>query len=178
MPLRYLLQRIGAFILIVWAAATINFAVPRLASVDPVREQMLQAVAVGDPARNRWTKSSSPTTNGSPRPADLEAIRALSLRHGQIQLWVFDHPISHACVIDDHESLAVDHHSCHGLDADCIHAGESLRAILAWPRAPKFTRFLAPPILTFSAVPYYLLGLTLIYVLAFTWRFFSAGRRL
>src|SRR6476620_935865 len=47
MPLRYLLQRVGAFLLIVWAAAKINFAVPRFSSVDPVREQMLQAVAVG-----------------------------------------------------------------------------------------------------------------------------------
>src|SRR5690242_5743704 len=47
MPLRYLLQRLGAFFLIVWAAATINFVIPRLSSVDPVRERMAQAAAVG-----------------------------------------------------------------------------------------------------------------------------------
>ena len=47
MPVRYVIGRLITFLVIVWAAATINFAVPRLSSVDPVREQMLQAVSVG-----------------------------------------------------------------------------------------------------------------------------------
>src|SRR5687768_10974444 len=47
MPTSYLLQRLGVFVLIVWAAATINFIVPRLADVDPVRERLLQAVGSG-----------------------------------------------------------------------------------------------------------------------------------
>ena len=47
MTLRYVLGRLGAFVLIVWAAATLNFAMPRLASVDPVREQMLTATTGG-----------------------------------------------------------------------------------------------------------------------------------
>ena len=45
----------------------------------------------------------------------------------------------------------------------------------AWPRAPKIIHALAPPLLTLSAIPYYLLGLTLIYLLAFTWRIFPLG---
>jgi peptide/nickel transport system permease protein len=34
---------------------------------------------------------------------------------------------------------------------------------------------LAPPLLTLSAIPYYLLGLTLIYLFAFTWQVFPLG---
>src|SRR5204863_6479265 len=45
--------------------------------------------------------------------------------------------------------------------------GSFLGAILAWPRAPRFLQYLLPPLLTLSAVPYYLLGLVLLYVLAF-----------
>src|SRR4051794_20405198 len=40
-------------------------------------------------------------------------------------------------------------------------------ALLAWPRAPVFIQFLFPPLLTFSAIPFFLLGLVLIYLFAF-----------
>src|SRR5438093_1189143 len=45
--------------------------------------------------------------------------------------------------------------------------GTFLGAVLAWPRAPRFLQYLLPPLLTLSAIPYYLLGLVLLYVLAF-----------
>jgi peptide/nickel transport system permease protein len=53
--------------------------------------------------------------------------------------------------------------------------GSLIGALLAWPRAPRFIHALAPPLLTLSAIPYYLLGLTLIYFLAFRWRAFPLG---
>jgi len=45
--------------------------------------------------------------------------------------------------------------------------GTVLGALLAWPRAPRFIHLLFPPLLTFSAIPYFLLGLLLLYVFAF-----------
>jgi peptide/nickel transport system permease protein len=45
--------------------------------------------------------------------------------------------------------------------------GSFLGAVLAWPRSPRFLQYLLPPLLTLSAVPYYLLGLVLLYILAF-----------
>src|SRR6185312_3688064 len=44
--------------------------------------------------------------------------------------------------------------------------GTLLGALISWPRAPKFLQFFVGPLLTFSAVPYYLLGLILVYVFA------------
>jgi peptide/nickel transport system permease protein len=41
--------------------------------------------------------------------------------------------------------------------------GNVLGAILAWPSAPKFLNFVMPPILMMSAIPYFLLGLILVY---------------
>ena len=35
------------FLLIVWAGATINFLMPRMAPVNPIRERLLQAVSFG-----------------------------------------------------------------------------------------------------------------------------------
>jgi peptide/nickel transport system permease protein len=45
--------------------------------------------------------------------------------------------------------------------------GSLLGALLAWPRSPRVLQYLLPPLLTLSAIPYYLLGLVLLYVLAF-----------
>jgi peptide/nickel transport system permease protein len=57
--------------------------------------------------------------------------------------------------------------------------GTFLGALLAWPRAPHFIQFLFPPLLTFSAIPFFLLGLLLIYVFAFRlpWLPLSGGYR-
>ena len=47
MSLNYVFRRFGVFLLIVWAGATINFLMPRLAPVNPIRERLLQAVSFG-----------------------------------------------------------------------------------------------------------------------------------
>ncbi len=43
-------------------------------------------------------------------------------------------------------------------------------ALLAWPKAPKCLHYILPLVLTLSAVPYYLLGLVLLFIFAFTIR--------
>jgi len=47
MPIGYVLRRIGVFFLVIWAAATINFAIPRLSPADPIKEQTLTATTIG-----------------------------------------------------------------------------------------------------------------------------------
>jgi peptide/nickel transport system permease protein len=46
--------------------------------------------------------------------------------------------------------------------------GTLLGALMAWPRAPRILRFGIPPLMGLSAIPYYLLGLILVYLLALT----------
>lgn len=45
--------------------------------------------------------------------------------------------------------------------------GTILGGLSTWPRAPRFLTYLLPPLFAFSAVPYYLLGVLLVYVFAF-----------
>ena len=47
MPADYLVRRIAVFFIIVWAGATINFFMPRMAPVNPIRERLLQALSFG-----------------------------------------------------------------------------------------------------------------------------------
>ncbi|MBM3190267.1 MAG: ABC transporter permease, partial [Chloroflexi bacterium] len=48
---RYLVRRLGVFFLVIWLAATVNFVMPRLAPVNPIRERLLQAVSQGGAAK-------------------------------------------------------------------------------------------------------------------------------
>jgi peptide/nickel transport system permease protein len=50
--------------------------------------------------------------------------------------------------------------------------GTLVGAIIGWTRSPRALRFLVLPLLVFSSIPYYLLGLLLVYALAVTHPFF------
>jgi peptide/nickel transport system permease protein len=53
--------------------------------------------------------------------------------------------------------------------------GNLLGALLGWPRSARFVRWLVPVLMPLSAIPYYLLGLVLLFVLAFTFKLFPLG---
>ena len=48
----------------------------------------------------------------------------------------------------------------------------SAAAMIAWPRSPKILEWFLAPMLTLAAIPYYLLALILVYVFAFTLKWF------
>jgi peptide/nickel transport system permease protein len=53
--------------------------------------------------------------------------------------------------------------------------GSLAGALLGWPRVPRFVHFLFPPLLVLSAVPYFLLGIALLFIFAFKWSWFPIG---
>jgi peptide/nickel transport system permease protein len=176
MPLRYLLARLGTFVLIVWAAATINFAVPRLSSVDPVREQMLQAVAIGGASSQSMDEviKSYEKRFGLDQPLWKQYVRYIwDMARFDFGVSITRFPTSVSAMIFNALPWTIVLVTISTLIAFAL--GTLIGALLAWPRAPKFIHVLAPPLLTLSAIPYYLLGLTLIYVFAFRWRTFPLG---
>ena len=54
-------------------------------------------------------------------------------------------------------------------------AGSFFGAMMAWPRAPGFMQRFVPMFMVLSAVPYYLLGLILVYIFAFVMRLLPLG---
>ena len=176
MPLRYLLQRVGAFFLIVWAAATINFAVPRLSSVDPVREQMLQAVSIGGSSSQSMDEvvKSYEKRFGLDQPLWKQYVRFLwDMARFDFGFSITRFPTRVSAMILKALPWTLVLVTVATLIAFALVS--LLGALMAWPRAPRFIHALAPFLLTLSAIPYYLLGLTLIYFFAFTWRIFPLG---
>ena len=176
MRLEYVARRFGIFLLIVWMAATINFLIPRLSPANPVRERLLQAVAQGGAqiAAMEDLVKSYEARFGLDQPLWIQYIRYLSdlarLDFG-VSITRFPTPVMDMIMAALPWSIALVTVST--LLAFAL--GSLFGALLAWPRAPRALRAFVPPFLTLSAIPYYLLGLILIYLLAFTLKWLPLG---
>lgn len=170
---KYLIRRIGLFILVLWGAATINFIIPRLSPTDPIRAR-LSAMAVQsgfvqsgveDMVRAYQAKF------GLDQPIYLQYLRYLK----DMFTFNFGYSLSlyPARVLDlilNALPWTIGLLSMATLLAFLV--GTLSGALMAWPRTPRAFKSLAGPFLTLSAVPYYLLGLILLYIFAFTLKLF------
>ena len=175
MRIGYVFRRLGVFLLVIWAAATINFAIPRLSPVDPIRESLLRVTSMGagQSGMDVLTKTFAERF-GLDQPVWKQYLNYLvdsaqmnfgfsitffPTRAGDIILGALPWTILLVGVAT----------------ALTFVLGTMLGAFMAWPKAPGVVRVLGPPLLTLSAIPYYLLGLILIYVFAFLTKAFPLG---
>lgn len=164
----YVIRRIGVFLIIVWVAATINFIGPRLTGQDPVKDRIMEQALQGgyvQQGMNEMAKVYS-AKFGLDRPLWEQYVTYL----GDVARLNFGYSITnYPKTVNEMIGEALPW-TIGLLGVSTIIAfllGTFLGAIMAWPRSPRFVQFLLPPLLTFSAVPYYLLGLVLLYFLAF-----------
>ena len=173
MNLAYLATRVGSFFLIVWLAATINFFLPRLGNIDPISQMLVEQAATG----------------GSLQTGLDEMIDTYNEKFGlNTPVWKqYLNYLGDMSRLDFNYSIAnypqrVTDIIAHAMPWTLVllttttlfswFLGTLLGAFMGWPRAPRFLSFLMPPLLSLSAVPFFLLGLVLIYVLSFRLRFF------
>lgn len=164
----YLLRRVGVFLLIVWIAATLNFFLPRLSGQDPVRMKLLQQAQLGGYVQT-----------------GIEAmVREYDQRFGLDRpLWVqYLAYLRSAARFDFNYSIANYPRTVNEMIAEAVPwtigllgtttllsfgLGTLLGALLAWPGSPRWMRWLMPPLWALHAIPFFLLGLILMYLLAF-----------
>jgi peptide/nickel transport system permease protein len=171
--LSYVAKRVGMFFLIVWLAATINFFLPRLGEIDPISQMLIEQAAMG----------------GNLQIGLDEMIETYNAKFGlDTPLWQqYFNYLGDMSRLDFNYSIAnypqkVIDIIGHAMPWTLVLLttttlfswvlGSLLGAFMGWPRAPKFLSFLMPPLLSLSAIPFFLLGLVLIYVLAFRMRLF------
>lgn len=166
MSLRALARRLLLFLVIIWAAATFNFIVPRLApGQDPIQQRLVQMAAQG----------------GYQQEGMDRMIKAYQARFGLDQpLWKqYVNYLAAIAQFDLGTSIALFPTRVFDLILNALpwtiglllistllafSVGTLLGALAAWPRAPHILQYLLAPLMTLSAVPYYLLGLILVYV--------------
>jgi peptide/nickel transport system permease protein len=168
MQVAYVARRFGVFLLIVWLAATLNFFLPRLSGHDPVRTKLLQQAALGGYVQGGIEEMTREYERqfGLDKPLWRQYLTYLD---GVVRL-------------DFNYSIANYPRKVSELIADALPwtlallgtttllsfgIGSLLGALLAWPRAPRWMLWLMPPLWALHAIPFFLLGLILTYLLAF-----------
>jgi peptide/nickel transport system permease protein len=171
--LDYVLKRFAVFLLVVWVAATVSFLMPRLAPVNPIRERLLQAVSFGGAGKTDMEKVVAyyESRFGLDQPLWKQYLRYLyDIARLDFGVSITNFPASAMSIILSALPWTLVLLTVSTLIAFSV--GTLLGALLAWPRTPRALQFLVAPLLTLSSIPYYLLGLVLVFVLAFTVRLF------
>lgn len=176
MTVGYVLRRIGVFFVIVWAAASFNFILPRLTGVNPVEEQMMQMAANGGAQAGNMENyiHSYEKRFGLDKPLwEQYLVGMKNTAEFQFGFSIAFFPASVMSIVLHALPWSI------GLLVTAVLLnfviGVFLGALVAWPRAPAFVKNLIPPLMALSAIPYYLLGIALLYVLAFVLGWFPIG---
>jgi peptide/nickel transport system permease protein len=166
-------KRLGVFLLILWLAATLNFFLPRLSGMDPVRQKLLAQAQLGGYVQT-----------------GIEAmVKEYEQRFGlNTPLWrQYLTYLSDVSRLDFNYSIANYPRTVNEMIVEAIpwtvgllgmttllsfSIGTILGALLAWPRAPRWMQWFMPPLWALHAIPFFLFGLLLMYALAFRFRLF------
>jgi peptide/nickel transport system permease protein len=166
--LDYLLRRLGVFLLTIWLAATVNFFLPRLGGGDPVRQQLVQQAAMGGSIQTGMEGMIEIYDKkfGLNRPLWEQYLTYLEdTAQLDFNISITNYPRPVMAII--RESLPWTFGLLFTTIVISWIIGGILGAFLGWPRAPRVLQFLMPPLLSLSAIPFFLLGLVLVYVFAF-----------
>jgi peptide/nickel transport system permease protein len=170
----YVVRRVLLFFVVVWAATTFIFFLPKLApGRDPIVERIGMMVATGgiNSTGMQAMVDAYQKKFGLDKPLWQQYLTYLSdLSHGDMGYSLMLYPTKVLDIILISIPWTVGLLTISTLLAFTL--GTLLGGLLAWPRAPHVIQYLLPPLFMFSVVPYYLFGLILVYLLAFQWRIF------
>jgi peptide/nickel transport system permease protein len=176
MSVKIIVKRILFLILVIWAASTITFFIPRLSPRNPIRERF-QALA----------------RTGGFSPTDLEAIvAAYNTKFGldkPLYQQYYDY-VTSVLRFDMGVSLNKYPRTVMELIMDSLPwtivlllvttvlsfvIGNLLGAVAAWPRAPKWLRLLATPFILLTGVPAVIMAILLLFFVAYRLKFLPLG---
>jgi peptide/nickel transport system permease protein len=176
MTLGYIARRIGVFLVIIWLAATVNFALPRIAPVNPVREMLLKAARFAASGKTDMEKvvATYEAKFGLDQPVWKQYLNYLwDLAHFDLGVSISNFPSKVIDIILRALPWTIGLLLFSTLIAFVL--GTLLGAVIAWPSSPRALSLLLAPLITLSAIPFYLLGLILVYFLAFSTKLFPVS---
>ena len=168
MTAAYVAKRVGSFLLILWLAATLNFFLPRLGGENPVAQKLMQTAALGGTmhAGMHDMVKEYEAKFGLDKPLTTQYVTYLrDLSRFDFNYSIASYPQTVLSMILQGLPWTMALMGVTTLLAFVL--GNLLGAIQAWPGAPRWLQFVMPPLLGLSAVPFFLLGLILTYVVGF-----------
>jgi peptide/nickel transport system permease protein len=176
MSISYLARRIFLVFLVIWSAATLNFFIPKLTPRNPLREKLLEQAS----------------RSGYIPPGFEEMVQSYEKKFGLNQpLWkqylIYMNDMAHFNLGYSISNFpkTVPELIAQGiwwtiglLSVTTILAfvlGTLLGALMAWSKSGFIFRHIMPSLLIISAVPAFIIGLLLIYFVAFKWKLLPLG---
>jgi peptide/nickel transport system permease protein len=172
----YIVRRIGIFLLIVITAVTINFFMPRIRSTNPIESRMNQLAAQGGVYANQIQQMVKiyNAKFGLDKPLWQQyLIYWRDLFRLDLGVSLAYYPQTALDMIARSAPWTIGLLTVSTLIAFVL--GTLLGALMAWPRTSRIAMGLSPIFMTLSAIPYYLLGMLFIYVIAMRWRLLPVG---
>ena len=169
---RWLALRLGLLIAVIFTAASLNFLLPKLAPINPVEAKLLQLQESGGALTDIHDLVQSYEEKfGLDKPLLQQYGNYLaSAARFDLGTSIAFYPTRVIDLIRRALPWSIGLLLTSTLLAFVL--GTILGAAVAWERAPRILLFFAPGVMVLAALPYYLLGLVLVYLFAFTWDVF------
>lgn len=175
MTLDYALRRIAFFVVVVWITVTAMFFLVHLAPGDPITDQVTrmqasgQGLSAGPELIEEYRKQF-----GLDKPLLEQYVDYVKeLAQGNLGYSVTNFPTRVTTIIGDALPWTL------GLLATATLlswiVGSLLGGLLAWRSTPAIARGLMSSVMLFSAIPYYLIALLLLYVFAYELQWLPTG---
>jgi peptide/nickel transport system permease protein len=172
----YVARRFGIMLLVIFLAVSINFALPRLMPGDPIEHQLNQLMATGGGAVGDIDAivRSYKERFGLDQPvwaqylAYWQSVFRLDLG---VSLTNYPERVSSAILSGLPWTLGL----LGFATLVSFVVGTLIGGLMGWPRTPRALRTAGSSIVLLSSVPYFLIGMILLYVFAIVLRLFPAG---
>jgi peptide/nickel transport system permease protein len=163
---RVIVRRLVMFVAVIWVASTLNFFVPRLAPGNPIEDKLLAQVEYGGSTVDIQSLVKAYNAKfGLDRPILSQYLAYVrDIVHFDLGYSISDYPTRVSEVILRALPWTLGLLVTTTLMSFLI--GTVLGALTVWHRSPRLLRLFVPLLMIFSAVPFYLIGLTLIYLFA------------
>lgn len=176
MSIKRLIQRLLFLVLVVWAASTITFFIPRISSKNPIRERFAALARTGgfSPGDMEQIVNAFNTKFGLDKPLLEQYFSYVSsIARFDLGVSLNQFPKTVGQLIAESLPWTITLLLVTTILSFVI--GNLLGAVAAWPRAPSWLRSLATPFVLLQGVPPVLLALFLLFFIAFRLKLLPLG---
>jgi peptide/nickel transport system permease protein len=168
MNIQYILRRLGIFLLIIWVASTLNFIIPRLAPGDPIGAIIGQLQAQGATVANSADIIAAFRERfGLDDPIHVQYFKYLrSLSRFDLGYSVAFFPATVTDIVGDALPYTIGLLTITTIITFMI--GIFAGALLVWHSTPRMAKIVITTFMMLAPIPYYLLAIILVSVLAFS----------
>lgn len=176
MFIKIIARRLLFLLVVIWVASTIVFFIPRLSARNPIRQRFNELAAQGgfSPADTEKIIAAYNVKFGLDKPLWQQYLTYIgSLMQGDLGVSLYKYPATVVQLITIALPWSITLLATTTILAFII--GNLLGAVAAWPRAPSWVRTLATPFVILQGVPPVLMGILLLFFVAFRLKFLPLG---